>query len=54
MIPIGMGVSFAAYAIGVLGYCWLRGYNITFGNLWAQTWPAKGKAAAGAAPAGTV
>jgi hypothetical protein len=49
-----MGVTFGAYAIGILGYCWVRGYNVTFMNLWALTWPPKGKAATPAAPAGTV
>jgi hypothetical protein len=41
MIPIGMAVTFGAYTIGILAYCWLRGYNVTFMNLWAQAWPAK-------------
>ena len=57
MIPIGMTVAFGAYALGILGYCWLRGYNVTFLNLWGITWPAKAKGAAsgsGALPAGTV
>jgi hypothetical protein len=57
MIPVGMAVVFGGYAVGVLAYCWLRGYNVTFMNLWALTWPAKGKAApaaAAGAPAGTV
>jgi hypothetical protein len=49
MIPIGMAVTFGAYTLCVLGYCWLRGYNVTFMNLWGQTWPAKAKAAASAA-----
>jgi hypothetical protein len=49
VIAIGIGVTFAAYTIGMLGYCLLRGYNITFGNLWGQEWPAKAKAAAGTA-----
>jgi hypothetical protein len=49
MIPIGMAVTFGAYTLGILGYCWLRGYNVTFMNLWGQTWPAKAKAAASAA-----
>ena len=57
MIPVGMAVVFGGYAVGVLAYCWLRGYNVTFMNLWGSTWPAKSKAApsgSGALPAGTV
>jgi hypothetical protein len=51
MMPIGMAVTFGAYTIGMLAYCWLRGYNVTFMNLWGLTWPEKAKAAP-AAPAG--
>ena len=55
MIPLGMAVTFAGYTVGILAYCWLRGYNVSFMNLWAQAWPAKAKAApAAGAPAGTV
>jgi hypothetical protein len=54
-VPIGMGVTFGAYVLGILGYCWLRGYNVTFMNLWGLTWPAKSAAAAtpAAAPPGS-
>jgi hypothetical protein len=54
MIPIGMAVTFGAYTIGILAYNWLRGYNVTFMNLWGLTWPAKAKAAASTAGTATV
>ena len=41
MIAIGMGLAFLAY-VGVLwGYCLVRGYNITLGDMFRSTWPAK-------------
>jgi hypothetical protein len=55
MIPVGMAITFAGYSLGMLGYCWLRGYNVTFMNLWGLTWPAKAAASKSAgATAGTV
>jgi len=39
MIAIGFGVTFAAYTIGMLGFCWIRGYDVTFTDLFKQTWP---------------
>jgi hypothetical protein len=45
MIPIGVGVVWLAYTTGIWGYCLVRGYNVTFRQLFSPTWPA-GKAAA--------
>ena len=39
MIPIGMGLTFAAYCLGIYGYCLIRSYDITFGDLFKPTWP---------------
>lgn len=39
MTAIGMGVMFAAYTIGMWGYCLIRGYDVTFMQMFAQTWP---------------
>ena len=39
MIPVGMGLSLAAFALGMFGYCCIRNYNVTFGDLWKPTWP---------------
>jgi hypothetical protein len=39
MTAIGMGLAFGAYALGVWGYCLIRGYNVPFTSMFAQTWP---------------
>lgn len=39
MMAIGAALVFAGYSIGILGYCWVRGYDVTFKQLWADTWP---------------
>jgi len=39
VIPIGMGLAFGAYCLGIFGYCMTRGYNVTFPQMFAQTWP---------------
>lgn len=44
MIPIGVGIVFAAYTTGIWGYCLVRGYNVKFTQLFAQTWPGIQKA----------
>jgi len=36
---IGIGMVFGAYALGMWGYCLVRGYNVTFPQLFGQTWP---------------
>lgn len=42
MIPIGVGITFAAYTVGIWGYCLVRGYNVKFTQLFKATWPAAG------------
>lgn len=39
MVAIGMGLVFTAYAVGMWGYCLVRGYNVTFAQVFAPTWP---------------
>lgn len=39
MTAIGMGLAFGAYTLGLWGYCLVRGYNVPFTALFAQTWP---------------
>ena len=39
MIPVGMGLTFAAYTLGLWGYCLCRSYDVPFSALWQQTWP---------------
>ena len=46
MTAIGMGLAFAAYTLGMWGYCLVRGYNVPFASLFAQTWPGSQKTAA--------
>jgi hypothetical protein len=33
MPAIGMGVLWAGYAVGLYGYCLIKGYDVTFGQL---------------------
>lgn len=35
----GIGIIFAGYTIGLWGYCLLRSYDVTFPQLFKQTWP---------------
>lgn len=51
MIPIGVGIVFAAYATGIWGYCLVRGYNVKFTQLFAATWP--GSQSNSASPGGS-
>lgn len=50
MVPIGVGLLFGAYCLGMFGYCMTRGYNVTFPQMFAQTWP--GAAVNETAPSG--
>lgn len=34
-----MGLAFAAYTLGLFGYCLVRGYNVPFTSMFGQTWP---------------
>lgn len=34
-----MGLVFAGYAVGIWGYCLVRGYDVSFGNVFAAKWP---------------
>jgi hypothetical protein len=46
MIAIGVGLAWAGYAIGIWGVCLIRGYDVTFMQLFKPTWPGTAKAAA--------
>jgi hypothetical protein len=37
--PLGIAVVFAGYTIGLWGYCLIRSYDVTFGQLFKSTWP---------------
>jgi hypothetical protein len=53
VIALGMGMLFGAYAVGLWGYCLVRGYDVPFSALFAGRWPGAAKPAKPAAPAGT-
>jgi hypothetical protein len=38
MTAIGMGLTFAAYTLGLWGYCLVKSYDVTFGALFKPTW----------------
>ena len=59
VLAIGLGLAWAGYAAGIWGYCLVRGYDVTFRQCFAATWPGaapaagEGTAAGGAAGVGT-
>lgn len=38
MVVIGMGLMFGSYAIGMYGYCLIRGYDVSFRDLFRGAW----------------
>lgn len=42
MVAIGMGLLFAGYAVALYGYCLIRGYNVTFADVFKPAWPGAG------------
>lgn len=36
MIAVGFGVIWVGYAVGFTGYCWVRGYDLSFKQI---VWP---------------
>lgn len=47
MIPIGLGLAWAGYTVGIWGYCMVRGYDVTFAQCFKVTWPAAAPAREG-------
>ena len=39
MVAVGMAVVWAGYAVGIWGYCLVKNYDVTFGELFGLTWP---------------
>jgi hypothetical protein len=37
-----MFMVFAGYAVGLWGYCLVRGYNVTFADVFKTEWPGGG------------
>lgn len=38
MVAIGIGLVFLAYAVGMWGYCLVRGYDVTFTQVFTSRW----------------
>lgn len=39
MLPVGMLLSWAGYSLGLWGWCLIRGYDVTLGQLMSPTHP---------------
>lgn len=39
VVAIGMALVFAGYAVGIWGYCLVRGYDVSFANVFGMAWP---------------
>ena len=50
MVPIGMALAWGGYTLGVWGYCLVRGYDVTFMQMFKGQWP--GGAASKPGPSG--
>jgi hypothetical protein len=46
MVPIGVAMVWGAYTVGIWGYCLVRGYDVTFMQLFKGFWPGKAGTAA--------
>ena len=38
MVALGMGLLFGAYAVGLYGYCLVRGYDVSFRDVFRTQW----------------
>lgn len=50
MMAVALGVAWAGYAVGIWGYCLVRGYDVPFTGLFHATWPAGGGSSGTTAP----
>jgi hypothetical protein len=39
MLPVGMLLTWAGYSVSLWGWCLIRGYNVTLGQLMSPTHP---------------
>jgi hypothetical protein len=39
VVAIGLAMVWAGYAAGIWGYCLVRGYDVSFANVFASQWP---------------
>lgn len=51
MAALGLGTIWAGYYLFMYGYCLVRGYDVTLGQMMHSTWPGSGSTAK-AAPTG--
>lgn len=42
VVAIGMGLVWIGYAVGMYGYCLVRGYDVPFMQVFKATWTAPG------------
>lgn len=38
MVAVGVGLVFAGYAVGLWGYCLVRGYDVSFRDVFRTQW----------------
>lgn len=43
MMAVAIGVAWAGYALGIWGYCLVRGYDVPFTGVFKSTWPGGGQ-----------
>jgi hypothetical protein len=39
MVAIGLLLVYAGYSLGMTGYCWVRGYDVSFADVFRPQWP---------------
>jgi hypothetical protein len=52
MVIIGMVGVWAAYTVGIWGYCLVKGYDVTFPSLFKTTWTSAAQSPASATTPG--
>ena len=45
MVAVGMGLLWAGFTVGILGWLWISGYDVTFTDLFKTKWPGGQQAA---------
>lgn len=52
MMAVALAVAWAGYAVGMWGYCLVRGYDVPFSGVLKPVWPGGGTTVAPNANAG--
>lgn len=39
MVAVGMALVWGGYTFGIWGYCLLKGYDVTFTEMFSSSWP---------------